>query len=223
MRRRAAAARRKRELQPSATAVAANEHDRRAAGGVGRSGTEATNPAFYYVRSPTRRRVSVRACPASRRTWEATMKEIIDQFMQFLQNGIAAIFRFVQLIWTWSAEQITRLMQTPWETWPLWKQVLLAVVIVAVAYALFVAAMRVWVASVRVLGAFASLLAALVYTLPPILIAGAVALGGLWLINNFNPASLPTIAVFDRSDTGTAKKSSDRASAPSRETTGSAQ
>jgi hypothetical protein len=153
------------------------------------------------------------------------MKEIIEQFLQFLQNGIAAIFRFIHLIWAWSAEQITRLMQTPWDTWPLWRQVLLAIVIVAVGYALFIAAMRLWVASVRVLGAFASLLAALVYTLPPILIAGAVALGGLWLINNFNPASLPTIAVFERSDTGTANNTnrSDRTTGQSRETTGSAQ
>ncbi len=150
------------------------------------------------------------------------MKEIIDQFLQFLQDGIAAIFRFVHLVWAWSAEQITRLMQTPWETWPLWRQVLLAIVIVAVAYALFVAFMRLWVAGVRVLGAFASLVAALVYTLPPILIAGAVALGGLWLINNFNPASLPTIAVFDKKDTGKADRS-DRTSAPNRETTGSTQ
>jgi hypothetical protein len=149
------------------------------------------------------------------------MKEIFDQFLQFLQQGIAAIFRFVQLIWTWSAEQISKIMQVPWESWPLWKQILLIIVICAVGYALFIAAMRLWVAGVRVLAAFASLLAAFVYTLPPILIAGALALGGLWLINNFNPASFPTITFFDRDRD--VDRPAGRATAPSRETTGSAQ
>jgi len=149
------------------------------------------------------------------------MKEIFDQFLQFLQQGIAAIFRFVQLIWTWSAAQISKIMQVPWESWPLWKQILLIIVVCAVAYALFIAAMRLWVAGVRVLAAFASLLAAFVYTLPPILIAGALALGGLWLVNNFNPASLnlPTITVFDRSQD--ADRPTGRTSGQSRETTGS--
>jgi hypothetical protein len=147
------------------------------------------------------------------------MKEILDQFLQFLQQGIAAIFRFVHLVWTWSSEQIGKLMQVPWEAWPIWKQVLLVVVIIAVAYALFVAAMRLWVAGVRVLAAFASLLAAVVYTLPPILIAGAVALAGLWVINNLNLSSLPTLTVFERSDDGGSRPSG---GGPSRETTGSA-
>ena len=151
------------------------------------------------------------------------MKEILDQFLAFLQQGIAAIFKFVHLVWTWSTVQITKMMQAPWEAWPLWKQVLLAIVIVAVAYALFIAATRLWVAGVRVLATFVAFLGALVYTLPPILIAGVIALGGMWLINNFNPASLPTIAVFERSNTDSASRPTDRTTGQSRETTGSAQ
>jgi hypothetical protein len=144
------------------------------------------------------------------------MKEIFDQFLQFLQQGIAAIFKFVQLVWNWSIDQITRMAQAPWGDWPLWKQILLVVVIVAVAYALFIAARQMWLAGVRVLGAFASFVVALVYTLPAILIAGCIAVGGLWVINNFNPASLPTLTVFERSTTEPAK---DRNRA-ARETTG---
>ncbi len=34
------------------------------------------------------------------------MNQIINQIVQFLQQGIAAIFRFFQLIWTWSFGQI---------------------------------------------------------------------------------------------------------------------
>ena len=153
------------------------------------------------------------------------MKEILDQFLQFLQQGIAAIFRFVQLIWTWSTTQITKIMQVPWDGWPLWKQILLVVVIVAVAYTLFFAARPLWAQAVRVLAAFIGFLGALVYTLPAILIAGCIALAGLWTLNNFNPDSLPRITVFERGDTG----SSNDANRPSaqtnrpRETTGSSQ
>jgi hypothetical protein len=150
------------------------------------------------------------------------MKEILDQFLQFLQQGIAAIFKFVHLVWTWSTAQITKMMQAPWDAWPLWKQVLLAIIVVAVAYALFIAATRLWVAGVRVLATFVAFLGALVYTLPPILIAGVIALGGMWLINNFNPASLPTIAVFERSNTDSTNRPADRTTGQNRETTGSA-
>jgi hypothetical protein len=145
------------------------------------------------------------------------MKQIFDQFLHFLQQGIAAIFKFVQLIWTWSIDQISRMMQAPWENWPLWKQILLVIVVVAVAYTVFIAARPLWFAGVRVLAAFAGFLGALVVTLPMILLAGCIALGGLWVINNFNPASLPTLTVFERSNS---ESSGDRASRPSRETTG---
>jgi hypothetical protein len=127
------------------------------------------------------------------------MKQIFEQFLQFLQQGIAAIFRFVQLIWTWSAEQIGKIMQVPWDNWTLWKQILLIIVIAVVAYLLFIAARQLWVAGLRVLTAFGSLLIAFIVTLPTILIAGAVALAGLWAINNFT-LSLPTVTILERSN-----------------------
>ncbi len=156
------------------------------------------------------------------------MKQIFDQFLQFLQQGIAAIFRFVQLVWTWSIDQITKMMQAPWENWPIWKQVLLVIVIAAVAYALFIAARQLWVAGVRVLAAFVSFLGALVYTLPTILIAGVIALAGMWVINNLNLSSLPTLTMFQGSNTGSSNDSSNRQSGQTTgqgggETTGSRQ
>jgi hypothetical protein len=131
------------------------------------------------------------------------MKQIFDQFLQFLQQGIAAIFKFVQLVWTWSIDQITKMMQAPFEAWPIWKQVVLILIIAAVAYFLFIAARQLWMAGVRVLAAFASFLGALVYTLPTILIAGVIALAGLWVINNLNLSSLPTLTVFQNNTTTT--------------------
>jgi hypothetical protein len=138
------------------------------------------------------------------------MKEIFDQFLEFLQQGVAAIFRFVQLVWTWSIDQVTKVMQSPWETWPLWKQILLVIVVAAVAYALFIAAKQLWVAGVHVLAAFASFLGALVVTLPTILIAGFIALAGLWMMNNLNLSSLPALTGFQ--GTGSSNDSSNRQS-----------
>jgi hypothetical protein len=140
------------------------------------------------------------------------MKQIFDQFLQFLQQGIAAIFRFVQLIWTWSIDQITKVTQAPWEHWPLWKQILLFIVIAAVAYALFIAAKQLWVAGVHVLAAFASFLGALVVTLPTILVAGCIALAGLWVINNLNLSSLPSLTALQGGNTGSSSDSGNKQS-----------
>ena len=49
------------------------------------------------------------------------MKQFFDQLLAFLQQGIAAIFRFIQMIWTWSIDQINKVFQAPWDSWPLWK------------------------------------------------------------------------------------------------------
>jgi len=137
----------------------------------------------------------------------SAMKQIFDQFLHFLQQGVAAIFRFVQLVWTWSIDQITKVTHVPWENWPLWKQIMLFIVVAGVAYALFIAAKQLWEAAVKVLAAFAGFLVALVVTLPTILIAGFIALGGLWVINNLNLSSVPSFAAFQGGNTG--KNSSD--------------
>jgi hypothetical protein len=130
------------------------------------------------------------------------MKQIFDEFLHFLQQGIAAIFRFVELVWHWSIDQINKMMQVPWQNWPLWKQVVLVIVIAAVAYALFIAARQLWAAAVHLLAAFARFLTALVVTLPAILIAGLVALAGLWVVNNLNLSSVPGFTLFDRGKGG---------------------
>jgi len=151
------------------------------------------------------------------------MKQILDQFLQLLQQGIAAIFRFVGLVWAWSADQIDKILQVPLENWPLWKQILLVLVVAAVIYALFIAAWRLWIASVRALAAFASLVAALIVALPPILIAGAIALAGLWVINNVS--SLPLLTAPERSNSSAANDTGKQqpAGPGTSETTGSRQ
>src|ERR1041384_6274685 len=74
------------------------------------------------------------------------MQHAFNQLLQFLQQGIAAIFHFVQMIWTWSVGQISALLAAPWQQWPLWKDILLALVLVAVIWALYRAAIELFAA-----------------------------------------------------------------------------
>jgi hypothetical protein len=122
------------------------------------------------------------------------MQQLFNQLVQFVQQGISAIFRFVQLVWTWSIGQITKVIEAPWQNWPFWKQILLVAVAAAVVWALYKAAKELWEAGERTLGAFATLLGVFVKTLPRVLVAGVIALGGVWLINNldFSSVRLPT-------------------------------
>ena len=119
------------------------------------------------------------------------MQQFFDQLLRFLQQGIAAIFRFVELIWGWSVAQISSLMRVPWSDWPLWKQIFLAFVIIGVVYALYKVAVELWEAGERILAAFATLLGVLVRTLPSVMIAGLVALAGLWVLNNVDLSRVP--------------------------------
>ena len=118
------------------------------------------------------------------------MKQIFDQLLKFLQQGIAAIFHFVELIWIWSVDQISKLMAVPWQDWPLLKQVLLVLILAGVLWALYRAGWALLEAGAAVLAAFAGLLAVLVQTLPHVFLAGVIALGGVWLVNHLDNSSL---------------------------------
>jgi hypothetical protein len=121
------------------------------------------------------------------------MHEILTQILRFLQQGIAAIFRFVELIWMWSVDQVTKLTEVPWRDWPALKVVLLVVVVLAVIWALYLVFWELWLGAEKILAAFAGLLVVFVHTLPRVLLAGIIALGGVWLINHIdNSVQIPT-------------------------------
>jgi hypothetical protein len=128
------------------------------------------------------------------------MKQVFDQLLKFLQQGIAAIFHFVQLIWTWSVDQISKLMSVPWQEWPLWKQVLLVLIIAGVLWALYRAGRELLEAGAAVLAAFAGLLGVVVQTLPHVFLAGVIALGGVWLVNHLDNSSLRMPSWMQASD-----------------------
>ncbi len=110
--------------------------------------------------------------------------QFIDQLLNFLRQGLAAIFQFIETIWRWTVNQI---LSVPWDTLgelDLWKQLLLVIVAGVVIYLLYRAARELLDAGEKVLSAFAALLTVFVRTLPPILLAGLAAAGGAWVVNN---------------------------------------
>jgi hypothetical protein len=112
--------------------------------------------------------------------------QFVNQLLQFLQQGLAAIFRFVQSIWQWSIAQI---VAVPWDelsTLPWWKVALLVVIACVVVYFLYRAARELLDAGEKALAAFATLLTVFVRTLPPMLLAGVAAAVGAWVITHVN-------------------------------------
>jgi hypothetical protein len=118
------------------------------------------------------------------------MHEILNAILRFLQQGIAAIFRFIELVWTWTVDQVTKLATVPWADWPVLKVILLVIVVAAVIWALFRVFWQLWIGAERVLAAFATLLVVFVHTLPRVLLAGVIALGGLWLMNHLDNSTM---------------------------------
>jgi hypothetical protein len=114
------------------------------------------------------------------------MTQIINQLVQFLQQGISAIFKFLQMVWTWSFGQIVAVFQSNWQSLPLWKLAVLALVVGGIAYVLYKAALEVWDGAEKVLKAFLGLLGVLISALPYVLIAGLIAFAGGWVIRTVN-------------------------------------
>jgi hypothetical protein len=114
------------------------------------------------------------------------MQQIISSIVQFLQQGIAAIFKFLELVWTWSFGQIIAVFQSDWKALPVWKIVILVAVCAVIVYVLYKAVTVLWEAAVAVFGAFVALLSAFVSVLPYIVAAGLIAFAGGWVIHNVN-------------------------------------
>ena len=118
------------------------------------------------------------------------MQQIFNQVLRFAQQGIATVFRFVELVWSWSLSQVTKVLNTPWQSWPLWKQMLLVLVVAGVAWVMYKAVKQLSEPGERTLVAFAGLLGALIKTLPMVLVAGLIVLGGIRVLNNVDLSSL---------------------------------
>jgi hypothetical protein len=114
------------------------------------------------------------------------MSQIVSQIIHILQQGVSAVFRFLQLIWTWSFGQIVAVFQSDWQSLPVWKIGVLIIVVAAIAYVLYRAALVLWAAVESLFRAFISLLLAFISVLPQIVVAGLIAFAGGWIIRTIN-------------------------------------
>lgn len=112
--------------------------------------------------------------------------QFLNQLLQLLQQGLAAIFRFIGLIWQWTISQITAVPWDRLDQLSLLKTILLVIIGIGVAYLLYRAGRELLEAGEKLLNAFVTLLTVFVKTLPFILIAGVAAAGGAWIINHGN-------------------------------------
>jgi hypothetical protein len=114
------------------------------------------------------------------------MQNIVEQIIHLLQQGIAAIFHFVDVIWQWSFGQMFAVFNSDWQHLPIWKMVVLAIVVIAIVYVLYRAIIQLWKAAEQILKAFVGLLTVLVSILPYVLIAGLIAAAGGYVIQHVN-------------------------------------
>jgi hypothetical protein len=110
--------------------------------------------------------------------------QFLNQLLQLLQQGLATIFRFIGMVWQWTITQITAIHWDRLDQLSLPKAILLIIVGLGVAYLLYRAGKELLEAGEKLLSAFVTLLTVFVRTLPYVLLAGAAAAGGAWIINH---------------------------------------
>ena len=118
------------------------------------------------------------------------MQQGLGQLLELMRQGMGVIFQIVESIWVWSVAQIMTLANSHWHDWPLWKQAVLVLIAVGVIWALYRAIWELWVAGERILAGIVALFGALVRTIPSMVLAGLISLGGVWILNNVDPATL---------------------------------
>jgi hypothetical protein len=119
------------------------------------------------------------------------MQQVLNEVGQIAQRLSAVIWQVLQFIWGWSFGQVVKMFQMPFNTLPLWKQVLYVLVVGALAYFLYKIAKDLLKAVQHVLGAIVGLISALIAMLPHIVYAGLIAFGGAWMITTLNPTWIP--------------------------------
>ena len=113
------------------------------------------------------------------------MQQAVNQVLQLVQQGIAAIFSLVSTVWNWVVGQVVGFVNLPWQQLSMLKLVVAAVTVGVAGWFLWKAGKQIWSASEKLLGAFAGFLAALVTALPNGIVGGAIFLLGAWLIRTF--------------------------------------
>jgi hypothetical protein len=115
------------------------------------------------------------------------MQQFFNVFIDFVRQGVGAIFRFVQAVWMWAVEQVGNLLQQPFQDWQPWKLLILTLIAIGVGWYLYKAIWELWDAWQKILAALGTLMAVLIKTVPQVLIAGLIALAGVFLLSALDP------------------------------------
>ncbi|MDX2204459.1 MAG: hypothetical protein NW223_17035 [Hyphomicrobiaceae bacterium] len=114
------------------------------------------------------------------------MTQVINAIVQLLQQAIAAIFYVLGVVWAWSFGQIVGVLSSNWQALPLWKQAVLALVVLAFVVIGYQVLRQLWDAGEKVLRALLALLGVLVGLLPYVVAAGVIAFAGGYVIRSVN-------------------------------------
>ena len=103
------------------------------------------------------------------------------------------LFRVVEFLWTWSFGQIVGMFRLPLNTLPLWKQILFALVLIALGYIFHKVSKDFLKAVQTVVSAVVGLGTSLIGLMPQVIWAGLIAFGGAWVMMNMNPSWIPDV------------------------------
>lgn len=112
--------------------------------------------------------------------------QFLDQLLGFLRHGIDEIFKFTKMIWAWAIMQFNGVLDRGLDSIELWKKLFLVVVAGVMIYLLYSSIRALLEAGQKALSAIATLLGVVIQTLLPVLLAGIVAAGGAYVVNNVN-------------------------------------
>jgi len=110
--------------------------------------------------------------------------QVVVQILQLIQAGFGAVFRVANSAWQWCLAQI---IAVPWDRlgdMPGSKVIILLGSSAIVFYFLSKAARELFAAGEKAFAAIMTLFQVFVRALPPIIIAGATAAAGSWVVNN---------------------------------------
>jgi hypothetical protein len=102
------------------------------------------------------------------------------------------IWQALQVLWNWSFGQVVTMFQLPFNSLPVWKQVIFVLVTVSLGYLSHRVSRDLLKAVQSVVGAIVGLVSAMIGMLPQIAWAGLIAFGGAWVITNLNPSWIPS-------------------------------
>lgn len=114
------------------------------------------------------------------------MNEAVHQLLQLILQGITWVLRTIEMLWTWSWNQIMSVFNMSWGNLPAWKIALGALAILTLAALLFVLLKRAMHAFSRIADAFWTMAVMAIGIVSFVVVAGLFSRGFQWVV-----ASIP--------------------------------